>query len=47
MLRLTTYDYLLLGAVFFPIVLIFIATAVSVFKDITGTNKEDNNADNG
>jgi len=46
MLRLTTYDYLLLGTVLLPIIIIFIMCSVSVFKDITKTNKEDDNADN-
>ena len=45
MLRLTTYDYLLLGAILLPIIAIFVSCAVSVWKDITGTNKEDEDAD--
>ena len=45
MLRLTIYDYLLLGTILLPIIIIFITCSVSVFKDITKTNEEDDNAD--
>ena len=46
MLRMTILDYLLLGIIFLPIVATFVMLAISVYKDITGTNKEDEDANN-